>query len=103
MGLVTVFMPFKKTGDEETVVQADGQARFVVDCNVKSVEVFGHVKMTFSPQGKRVSCGALTTSTGMFGPIPKLVPSVVMRKKWLTATSYTTPFDEESTGKVISR
>ena len=37
MGLVTVFWPLTMTGDGETVVQAPGETRFVVDCRDKPV------------------------------------------------------------------
>ena len=57
MGLVTVFSQLTTTGAGELVVQNADEPRFAVDCRVKPVVFVGHVKMTFVPEGRIVSCG----------------------------------------------
>ena len=68
-----MFCPLRTTGSGETVVQAAGETRFVVDCKVNPAALVGHVKIIFAPEGITVSCGwneILNTE-----PLPPLPPS----------------------------
>ena len=70
MGLVTVFCPLTIRGAGRLVVHT-GEARLVVDCNVKPVKLVGHVRITLAPEGMMVSCGGLTDPNEMLNTVPK--------------------------------
>ena len=75
MRLVTVFCPLTTTGSGETVVQAAGGRRFVVDCKVNPAALVGHVKITLAAEGMIVSCGALAGNERLNTvPSPELPP-----------------------------
>ena len=50
------------TGAGETVLQAAGGVRFVVDCKVKPTAVFVHAKTTLALEQTMASCGGATTA-----------------------------------------
>ena len=70
MRLVTAFCPLTTTGPGETVVQTAGETRFVVDCKVNPVALVGHVKITYGPEGRSVSCGELTGGSERLNNVP---------------------------------
>ena len=61
MGPVTVFCPLTMTGRGELVVQADAEARFVVDCIVKPLALVGQLSMTFPPEAMIASTAAVVS------------------------------------------
>ena len=76
MGLVTVFCPLTTTGAGELVAQT-GETRFVVDCKVKPVALVGHVKITFAPEGIKLSSGRMKMLNTVPFPevrLPEAVP-----------------------------
>ena len=57
-----------------------GEPRFVVDCKVNPMALVGHVKITFGPEGIKVSCGKLTAPNERLNtvPWPDLPPDCVV-------------------------
>lgn len=55
--LVITFWPLTTTGAVETMDQAAGEARFVVDCKVSPATLVGHVKTIFWPEAIIVGGG----------------------------------------------
>jgi len=76
IGLITTFCPPMTTGGEQLVVQT-GEERFVVDCRVNPVKLVGHVKITYGPEGMRVSCGCGTIVSREMVPLPYVPQQVV--------------------------
>src|ERR1700675_4205630 len=76
IGLVTVFCPLTTTGAGELVVQTD-DARLVVDCRLKPVELVGHIKKNCCPEGRIVSCGGGGDRLNTV-PLPELPPYCVV-------------------------
>jgi len=65
MVFVTVFCPLTTTGARETLVQATGATRFVVDCKVNPPTVAGHVKtIEFGAAGPDPARLTVTASSG---------------------------------------
>ena len=76
-----MFCPLTTTGAGALVVQKTAdEPRLVVDCKVNPVASVGHVKMVFSPEGIKVSCGGLFDLNERLNavPVPKLPPIVVV-------------------------
>ena len=71
MGFVTVFCPLTTNGAGETALQATGETRFVVDCNVKPASLVGHVRTTLVPAAKMPSCSAPTDASEMLKIVPE--------------------------------
>ncbi len=78
--LVTVFLPLTMTGAGETLLQTEGEAKFVVDCNVNPTALVGHVKTTFEPEEMMINCGGALTAPAdpseklNIVPLPELPP-----------------------------
>ena len=73
--MVTAFWPLTTTGAGELVVQSADETRFVVDCKVNPAALVGHVKITYVPEGKIVSCdGGGGNKRLNTVPLPELPP-----------------------------
>ena len=83
MGLVTVFSPLMMIGAGELVIQTTGGTRFVADCNVNPVALVGHDTMTFVPEVRIVSCGAMTGSVRLNTVPAKKLPACAVPYKVL--------------------
>ena len=76
MAFVSMFWPLMTIGPGETVAQLGGERRFVVDCNMKSVALVVHDRITFVPDGVMVSCGLVTGNSMLkIVPLPPLPPA----------------------------
>ena len=68
--MVTAFFPLTMTGPGETVFQAAGETRFMVDCKVNPAELIDHVTITLVPERMMVNCGALTDPKERLNSVP---------------------------------